>query len=362
MTAVPADLEDAPRAPGCIAERLRTISSERADASTRLLGAGDRLLREDGTARLELRADVAQQPVPATTAVLTHAHGRILLTLSAERGSAAIGDRTWHDFAGDARLLAWAVAYDALVERLAGTLGLPLLPVELLAEPPAAADVWHWVGFRFDRGEGGCEGRLGLDRAAIEALIAADGWRRDEDGTRARIERGEVPLHCRLRLPPLQLSAGELRALQVGDVVLLGTRESVASSLRLQVDSGDAATDARYAWAARAAADGVEITRALTPADLRIEATMTPPPPDTSTDPRDAIPVRIELLLDALDVDFAALERIKAGQILPLRQPVESAQVTLRVNGAVVGNGELVALGELLGVKVTRIGDERGSQ
>lgn len=369
MTAAPVvDITPSTPAPHPLGARLRAIPTERATATTRLLAAGDLLLLEDAGTRLELRSNVAQEAPHATTAELNHANGRIGLVLSAEQAGATIGDRSWHDFSGDARLLAWALAYEPLLARLSDLLGTPLLPVELRAAPDPKADVWHWVEFRYGRGERDeCRGLLGLDRTTLDALAAAPGWRRADAG--ARIERDDVPLPCRLVLPVPDLPAATLRDLAEGDVVLLGSRMLATATLRLFADTGHAALDARHAWLAAAVAGGISITRPLSAAEFRNLAMSenVPEAPvagadNSAADARDTIPVRVELLLDTLNLSLAELGRIGAGQILELRQPVEGARVELRANGKRFGNGELVSLGETLGVKVTRIGDDRGLQ
>jgi type III secretion system YscQ/HrcQ family protein len=357
---------DPPWTPGSLREHLRTIPPERAQAATQLLASGDRLIREADGMHLELRPDVAQQAPHATTAVLTHAHGRISLVVTTEHGSAAVGDRTWHDFEGDSRLLAWSLAYEPLLEQLSDLLGVPLLPVELLPAPSAPGEIWHWAGFRFDRGEDNrCEGLIGLDRAALDAMAGATGWTRGADSA-SRLGRGDVPLPCRLRLPTQTLPSSTLKALEPGAVLLIGQRVSVVAALRLCVDTGSPDVDMRHAWAASAELGGIIITRSLTEAELRNE-TMTQDSPDDANaietaDVRDAIPIRVELLLDTLELSLAELERISAGQVLSLAQPVDGARVVLRANGKTFGSGELVSLGELLGVKLTRIGDQRGLQ
>ena len=349
-------------------ERLTPISPERAEAVTRLLVAGEQLLREDDEGRLELQSDVTQQPRHVTSVLLGHAYGHITLALAGEHGSAAVGDRTWHDFSGDARLLAWTLAYEPLVSRLSGLLGTPLLPIELLSTPAPSADIWHWVGFRFSRAGAHCHGLIGLDRAATEALAAAPGWLRNADAS-PRIQLDELPLPCRLMLPAVELPKSTLRTLGRGDVVVIGPRAAALGNLRLRADTGDPRNDARYAWSARSTADGIAVVRALSEAEVRNEM-MTPEDPAIlpggesadEGDPRDAIPIRVELLLDVLTLTLAEIGEISAGQMLALRQPVENARVTLRANGKVFGSGELVALGDVLGIKVTRIGDERGLQ
>lgn len=349
-------------------ERLKPISPERAEAVTRLLVAGERLLREDDEGRLELHSDVPQHAPQVITTVLAHAHGHVRLAITGEHGSAALGDRTWHDFSGDARLLAWTLAYEALVCRLATLLGTPLLPVEL--QPAATFDVWHWVGFRFSRADGAhCHGLFGLDRATIHALAAVPGWHRSADSN-PRIELDELPLTCRLMLPAVELPAFAVRKLGHGDVIVIGPRVAVLGGLRLRADTGEPESNDRHVWWARAAPGGIVVVRALSEAEVRNDMMTTEDQPglaggapaDDERDPRDAIPIRIELLLDVLTLTLAELGEISAGQMLALRQPVENARVTLRANGKVFGSGELVALGEMLGLKITQIGDARGLQ
>lgn len=351
--------------------QLRSIPPERAALSTRLLGCGEYLLHQDGEARLELRADVAQHVPHATTVELGHAHGRIRLVLTAEHGSAAIGDRTWHDFDGDARLLAWALAYERLLTQLADVLGSPLLPVELLPAPGAAADLWHWVGFEHAHGErASSSGLLGLDRAMMEALAAAPGWVR-EDSSATASRRDAVPLPCHVSLAPLWLPAAGLRGLEPGDVLLAGHRDAVLATLRLCACTGVPSIDHRHAWLAACGSEGLAITRPLTEAELRNDAmtedTSIEPTPDEDsapdeTDVRDTIPVRVDVVLEALQLSLGELAGLGAGQVLSLAQPVDNATVSLRANGRVIGSGELVSLGELLGVKITRIGGDNGFQ
>lgn len=366
MTAAPVvDLPPASIRP--LGERLRSIPPERAAAITRLLGAGDSLLIEDGDTRLELRSDVAQEAPHATTVELNHANGRITLILTIENKEATVGERSWHDFGGDSRLLAWALAYEPLLAQLSDLFGTPLLPAELRPAPNRQTDVWHWIEFRYGRGESEyCRGLLGLDRATLDALTEVPGWRRVDAG--ARIERDDVPLPCQLLLPIPDLPAATLRAVEVGDVILIGSRLIACSTLRLRADTGDPNLDADYAWLAAAVAGGISITRPLSAAEFR-NLTMSESVPllteavdGASDDIRDAIPVRVDLRFDTLTLSLAELGRLSAGQILELRQPVEGARVELRANGKVFGSGELVSLGETLGVKVTRIGDDRGLQ
>lgn len=368
MTAVSAvDIQSPVARP--LSDRLRAIPPDRAAAITRLLGTGSRLLIESDDLQLELRGDVAQLAPQATTIELGHAHGRIPLVFAHEGNGATVGDRSWQDFGGDARLLAWALAYEPLLARLADLLGTPLLPLELRNAPDRRTDVWHWVEFRFSRhGREQVRGLIGLDEPTLDALAGAPNWHRADSDT--HVDSGEVPFPCHLLMPVTDVTSALLRALGPGDVILLGSRSLATSTLRFFADTGAPSLDARHAWLAAANAGGISITRPLSAAELR-NLTMTENEPEPiadegadtpEVDVRDAVPVRVDLLLDTLSLTLAELSAIAAGQILELRQPVEGVSVELRANGKVFGSGELVSLGETLGVKVTRIGGARGLQ
>ena len=364
--ATAATIDSGPAAqPAPLAERLRAISPERAALTTRLLAAGDVLVRASGDTQLELRSNVAQQTPHTTTVELSHAHGRIQLVLGTESAAATIGDRTWHDFPGDARLLAWALAYEELVARLSDLLGTPLLPVHMSEAPGSSDAIWHWIEFRFAQGgRGECAGLIGLDRTTMESVATQADWRRS-DGNQ-HTDRNELPLPCNLFLPAQHLRAVALRGLKAGDVLVLGRREAQLRTLRLRLDSSIASIDSRRAWLAAADAGGISLLRTLSSAELRNDAMtqqeLSSEIGSADADIRDAIPIRVELLLDSLSMSLGELERISAGQIINLRQPVENAEVTLRVNGKPIGRGELVSLGDLLGIKITRIGDAIGLQ
>lgn len=48
------------------------------------------------------------------------------------------------------------------------------------------------------------------------------------------------------------------------------------------------------------------------------------------------------------------LEAVGPGYIFRLAQPVADTEIGIRVNGRIVGSGQLVSLGDVLGVRVTR--------
>ncbi|MFC0694324.1 type III secretion system cytoplasmic ring protein SctQ [Paraburkholderia humisilvae] len=71
------------------------------------------------------------------------------------------------------------------------------------------------------------------------------------------------------------------------------------------------------------------------------------------------IPVTIEL--DIVKLSLAQLSSLGSGYVVELDAPVSSAQLRLVAHGQTVGYGELVAIGEHLGVRILRMAGRYGS-
>jgi type III secretion protein Q len=75
------------------------------------------------------------------------------------------------------------------------------------------------------------------------------------------------------------------------------------------------------------------------------------PPASTSAPPK--IPVALEFELGAVDTSLRELAQIEPGYVFDLPLQLDHAVVTIRSAGRRVGRGELVAVGDTLGVRLT---------
>jgi type III secretion protein Q len=66
----------------------------------------------------------------------------------------------------------------------------------------------------------------------------------------------------------------------------------------------------------------------------------------------DNIPVSLDFDLGSLSVPLGELAALKPGYVLELPGSLEKLRVTIRANGTRVGYGELVAVGDVLGVQL----------
>ena len=69
----------------------------------------------------------------------------------------------------------------------------------------------------------------------------------------------------------------------------------------------------------------------------------------------DQVEVTLEALLGSCEITLEHLASLKAGDSLTLDKQINEA-VELRMNGSVIGHGEIVAVDGKFGVRLTKIG------
>lgn len=160
----------------------------------------------------------------------------------------------------------------------------------------------------------------------------------------------ELPLAITLQLGSCSLPAARLQGLGGGDVVLLNAAAGIARrgahrlfSFHLYADSllvndifddfADATTDADVGHLAAMAS----ASDALTPAPAALDLA--------------ALPVRLQVLLGDLPLTLAELGALRPGSTLALPEHAQR-QVRLQVEGHCVAQGELVQVGDGLGIQI----------
>ena len=69
----------------------------------------------------------------------------------------------------------------------------------------------------------------------------------------------------------------------------------------------------------------------------------------------DSVPITLAFEVGTLSMTLGQLAAIKPGYVFELAARLEEARVVIRANGAPVGRGELVAIGDTLGVQLLAI-------
>lgn len=276
----------------------------------------------------------------------------------------------WSDHTGRARILAWSLAHETTLRRLSEWLGVSLLPVlagDDDAPPADAAPAGLWLRIHVDEPAG--DG----DAAAATPAVTALHLRLPVQWLHGLARRSQPPyegeplpdagrwrgLVTPLRvLLPVLVPMRDWRALRPGDVIVAGHRGHPPACI---------ARAAGRDWPLAPAAGGWSVhgaplpTPAFTKEPAMDEKTQADRPhadgqePDAApaaADPARSLPVQVEFELGRTEMSVGELADLQPGYVFTLGAVVEGNNVVIRANGRAVGRGELVAVGDTLGVRL----------
>ncbi|WP_165495940.1 type III secretion system cytoplasmic ring protein SctQ [Phytopseudomonas daroniae] len=144
------------------------------------------------------------------------------------------------------------------------------------------------------------------------------------------------------------LSLAELRSLQPGDVLMLDCPPGADGLLVL----ADGRRQARF----KRQQSRLELLEALQPINPNTENPMGHDADDAQLDD---VPLTVICQIGSLEMPLGQLRELGEGSVLALPEG-DSQRVELMVNGRCVGRGELVAIGDGLGVRLTRFASLSG--
>jgi type III secretion protein Q len=279
-----------------------------------------------------------------------------------DRNATPAGSPDWSDYTGRARLLAWSLANEQALVQLSEALGVSLVPVAELEGEAGATDAM-WLAFSLEdlyEPEAGSaayyrSGDLRLPAAWLTRLLAR-AEPLDPDRPQPSLARWQpLPVPVSIACAGPRLAPQEWAALRPGDVLVLGSRK--------QPPPLHASANGRR-WPVASAAEGYRIAGPMQTIPTLLESTAMndndAAQGDTAaTDPANAadaatraLPVLVEFELGRLESTVGELAGLQPGYVFPLPAFVEGANVTIRANGRVSGRGELVAVGDTLGVRL----------
>jgi type III secretion protein Q len=328
-------------------ERLPSMSADDAARQRRLASRRRRFaLRGERNAWVEIsgpRGDASPW------VVLGAGDARLATALGDDRG-ADESDLHWSDYEGDSRLVAWSLAHERALAWLGEVLGSRLLPIEIVDAEPADDGVTIGVALGDDNGVA-CAGALHLSAAALDRLLA-DERGIDSIGDAASRSAANVAAPLAVTLAGPELTVDELRALKSGDVIVAGSRRSALENLHVD--------DGARGWRARWDQEALHVieTGAATRRPLRRGSMNESNVEGAEAAPAGvgSIPVRIEFAIGELTLPFGELERIEPGYVFELGRAIDGTSVDVRANGQRIGRGQIVAIGDTLGVRITDCG------
>ncbi len=305
------------------------------------LARGNTLSHAGAAGVLTLHAGRGQRHAAGLPCVrLDHAYGSLWLALEREQGDSPLGDARWQDYDGDARLLAWSLTHEALIDALNALIGQALLPAGFL--PMGGERDKFWLAVEWQGHDGvAASGWVGLAEADVHALAARAEWRRD---TAYPAMIGDVAsVSLRLLLSGRVLDAETLSALAAGDVLIVGQEADVEGRLQPDEDTARPVFGLPDGWPVQ-----------------RRQGEWTVSNRPLLAFGHDA--ARPLFLVTRLNMSLDDLGALRPGSRLHADDALIGATVGIMLGGRRFGEGTVVRLGEWLGVRIVQREGEHGFQ
>ncbi|MBN8887443.1 MAG: FliM/FliN family flagellar motor switch protein [Rudaea sp.] len=338
----------AARTPQSLRGRLPKLDGARAQLARKLFDAARVFTAKNGV-RLSV---AAPGPLPRELVECEAGSERVLLAFARDEILDPCAGGAWNDYQGFGRCVAWTLAHERLLHALSDLLGQSLLPRKLLvAGNPTAGVVW--LGLRATVQDAESIGVVALSSGLAHALAETLRTRAAQSAATARPDAGLLRERLLLTAPGPRLRRSDIADLVAGDVIVLGTKTGVLADLRLRRTSHRLTQ-----WPATWRDGRVHVNGPATTGNARSY-----PVNDTASDIHNTaataanaqaqIPVALEFELGAVDSSLRDLARIEPGYVFDLPLTLDHAAVTIRSAGKRIGRGELVAVGDTLGVRLT---------
>lgn len=267
-------------------------------------------------------------------------------------------DFLWRDFDGDAELLAWCASHSPLLSMVEQVFRDQWVPVEF-SEHTRCSDKAIDAGFTIHR-----DGRL----EAVGCCVF------EQDQLPVPVADGVPPGFVR-RLPvaiPIVVDRAsfmvqELRQLEIGAVVRVQRRAFLDIGATLQLVIGGTELLVKIAGtrltvvSIRDVATNVtsDKERAMTGSEREVEKSAGDAaiPDDMQCTPVDieSMPVDVRFEAGRLLTRYDELCRLQPGFTYELGQTLGESTINITANGVLIARGELVSIGEQLGVRITTL-------
>ncbi len=292
---------------------------------------------------------------------LTADDARIQIALDGEATGLNTEPRDWHQYSGDVRLLAWTAYHEPILELLRAVFRREWIPECLGDCDPSDQAGGVQAGFSIYAAGGLCVGS-GLtlfDQNHVQTLAP----RPDASERRPQALSG-VRAILKACIDEFEISAAELCTLHCGSVVRLdnrtlravprvvipvGTLQAIAEVRGMQVTIVGFAAPAAFASDSTSGASTMSDTETPPPVESKTSATL-----DSAIDPA-SLPVKLRFTVGHTSIPFGALADVAPGFVFELDKPLDDQVITIHVNDVPIAHGELVTLGDLLGVRISRM-------
>jgi type III secretion protein Q len=250
------------------------------------------------------------------------------------------------------RTILLADALQPLVERVTLALGTGF---EWLADPGPPSAVTDALCFELqgsDGSRGAAFGRLVFDDGAAWTDAVARLPAPAASALPAALR--DLPAPLRLEIGHVALRLGELRSITRGDIVAIEPWSLQGAVLGVRAYVG---RHTRPAFRAEVRGTTLTVLPFQDAMTMKTADPATKPAPGDALDPSleslEGLEVTVRFEAGQLQLPLRELGLVKPGHVFDLGQPLTQSVVRIVAHGSVVGKGQLVAIGERLGVRVT---------
>ena len=295
-------------------------------------------------------------PSPAETFAIESDGARLAIAFDPQGGAMPEGLH-WGDHVGRSRVLAWSLAHEARLVHSSQAFGMTLVPVVGGGDEPVAeatAGEGTWLRFRVGaHGTTGAAGVAWLPLPRLRALLARAEPVDEVRAAKALARWRDLPVPVAVSMAGPRVPQSEWSGMSPGAVIVAG-RVSNPPPVR--------ARGAGRGWPVEAAPDGWRVEGPGVPDSNDQEKTMSEDEQQAAQD-TDAgegtastrvgeLPVQVQFELGRLEVALEDLAQLQPGYVFALPAHLQGTNVAIRANGREVGRGELVAIGDTLGVRL----------
>jgi type III secretion protein Q len=316
------------------------------EAARALLTRGNTLLRSEHGI-LALQAGIGRQHHAAALACvgLDSAQGRLLIAVERDQTDHPLGDARWQDYAGEARLLAWSLSYEPVLDALSHVFGGGFVATHFFADGAESEALWLALSWQSEEGQS-LQGWLGLGVAEAHLLGACADWKRDP--SKLSMLGDASVLTFELMLQGRALDPTTLSALAPGDVLLVSEDADCEAQLQADSDTSRSMFGLPDNW----------------PVQRRQGQWTIAAKPLLSSS---ADPTRPRFRLTRLQLSPEQAGALQPGNVLSYDASLPGNTVDILLGDQYIGAGVLVTLGEWLGVRIadldtTQKGSTRGFQ
>jgi type III secretion protein Q len=285
--------------------------------------------------------------------------GDVWIAIERDHGFGADIAVDWRSLEHDARLLAWSLTYEPVIQHLRALLGIAVEPVGIA---PAHEVVLGptYCSLSFDVTDESSRPVLSGKVSFHPELLSADFTVAGTPSTLSA-QVAQLPVPFRVVVTTVDVPIAELSALAPGDIISLGTPEKIRAGARMSFESKD--HEMRIAVRLGAVAARVElIETGQRPASSTFQGSNQRPfMPSSEESPVaaqvDGLPVTLSFEAGEISLTVAELRALAPGAMLSFGRKLGDSPITIRANGRVLGVGELVLIDDFLGVRLIELRD-----